>query len=436
MKNRKSLTQKTLRGDTLVEVMFAVGIFALAAISASALMNKMLGNAQASLEITMARTEIDSQAETLRYLSESYSNAEYQAKWNQIDLLSQTATGDPITANPVSCDIDKTKAFAVNPRTLDIISGDSLTASPLFPRIFYQDEDASQIHRDRAQEDSAHSATAQGIWVTAYKSQNHRYYDFYIQTCWYAPGKSAPTTINTSIRINNPNKSDAPIVMPDPGDPQGDQSSPNTCSVTFYYYDPSQNESVSTTSTGSSTTACNQISPPTTISRTKSTTKSNALYTWDEITIEKFNNNWKIQGENDNTCEPFSKDTVSEGGEFKFEACYTSEIQNDPKTAINYSLTGTTAGGESYASTTLYAPNNKSWSGGYINCLGSKNASIDFEITTDPSTKKQTVNRPEDCMIGLVGNLAKKWKVSATLNDDGSINFTTKVMDWIREEDD
>lgn len=425
MKNRKSLTQKTLRGDTLVEVMFAVGIFALAAISASALMNKMLGNAQASLEITMARTEIDSQAEALRYLSESYSNAEYQAKWDQIDLLSQTATDDPITANPVSCDIDKTKAFAVNPRTLDIISGDSLTASPLFPRIFYQDEDASQIDRDRAQEDSANSATAQGIWVTAYKSQNHRYYDFYIQTCWYAPGKSAPTTINTSIRINNPNKSDAPIAIPDPGDPQAGQSSPNTCSVTFYYYDPSQNPNYQNESVPS--IACNQINPPTVpVKSTSTQTKSNTLYTWTETTSE-VNDSWKKT--TDDTCKPFNSDTVSDGDEF--EACYTLKTQNGPKTAINYYLTGTTAGDKpkSYASTTLYAPNNKSWSGGYINCLG--NASIDFKITTDSSTEEQTVtvSRPGDCMVWLVGNLFKEWKVTATLNDDGSINFTTTVMD-------
>ena len=60
------------KGDTLIEVMFAVGIFGLAAVGAISLMNRGLATAQNTLEITMARQEIDGQAEILRFLHSAY----------------------------------------------------------------------------------------------------------------------------------------------------------------------------------------------------------------------------------------------------------------------------------------------------------------------------------------------------------------------------
>ena len=60
------------RGDTLIEVMFAVGIFGLAAVGAISLMNAGLASTQNSLETTMARQEIDAQAEALRFIHDAY----------------------------------------------------------------------------------------------------------------------------------------------------------------------------------------------------------------------------------------------------------------------------------------------------------------------------------------------------------------------------
>lgn len=63
---------KGKRGDTLIEVMLSVGIFGLASIGAISLMNRGLTTAQNSLEITMARQEIDTQAEALRFIHDAY----------------------------------------------------------------------------------------------------------------------------------------------------------------------------------------------------------------------------------------------------------------------------------------------------------------------------------------------------------------------------
>ena len=62
----------SLRGDTLIEVMFAVAVFGLGAVGAIALMNTGLASVQNSLETTMARQEIDAQAEALRFIHDAY----------------------------------------------------------------------------------------------------------------------------------------------------------------------------------------------------------------------------------------------------------------------------------------------------------------------------------------------------------------------------
>ena len=60
------------RGDTLVEVVFAIAIFALVAIISINAMNGGLSVAQQSLEITMTRNEMDAQAEALRFVHNAF----------------------------------------------------------------------------------------------------------------------------------------------------------------------------------------------------------------------------------------------------------------------------------------------------------------------------------------------------------------------------
>ena len=79
-------------GDTLVEVVMAIAIFALVAVMAVGTMNQGITNAERSLEVTMARNEIDAQAEALRYIQNNYivereyteSNREFYQLWENI----------------------------------------------------------------------------------------------------------------------------------------------------------------------------------------------------------------------------------------------------------------------------------------------------------------------------------------------------------------
>ncbi|MCD8561780.1 hypothetical protein LRY29_01800 [Candidatus Saccharibacteria bacterium] len=56
----------------MIEVLFAITVFSLVVVSALALMNQGTAASQRALEVTLVRQQIDNQAETLRFLHESY----------------------------------------------------------------------------------------------------------------------------------------------------------------------------------------------------------------------------------------------------------------------------------------------------------------------------------------------------------------------------
>ena len=79
-------------GDTIIEVMMALAVFAVLSIITINLMNSGINNAQRTLEYTMARNEIDSQAEALRYIHQSYvaerqldrNNSQFRRLWDAL----------------------------------------------------------------------------------------------------------------------------------------------------------------------------------------------------------------------------------------------------------------------------------------------------------------------------------------------------------------
>lgn len=66
----KSLATK--RGDTIIEVMFAIAVFSLVAVITISMMNLGTANAEGSLELTTARHELNAQAEALRFVHSAY----------------------------------------------------------------------------------------------------------------------------------------------------------------------------------------------------------------------------------------------------------------------------------------------------------------------------------------------------------------------------
>ncbi|RYF29698.1 MAG: hypothetical protein EOO17_00170 [Chloroflexi bacterium] len=60
------------RGDTIIEVLFAITIFSFVAVGGLSIMNQGVATAQRSLEIGLVRQQMDAQADALRYLNQAY----------------------------------------------------------------------------------------------------------------------------------------------------------------------------------------------------------------------------------------------------------------------------------------------------------------------------------------------------------------------------
>ena len=243
---------RRLKGDTIIEVCFAIAVYSLVAVLTIILMNAGTNSAQASLEVAMARNEIDAQAEAIRFIHNSSlsereleidaqvyrdiwlrmtdrTNAGYGIAPDKVPPLSTTSCKDTLAG------IADTRSFIINTRKLNpakdalnetIVSSiraetaARFTEAPLYPRVIFAQsqamDDAQNSDVDLTEGAGRGSyyenvARAEGIWVFAVYSENHdnmysvpEYYDFHIRTCWYAPGNAFPNTIGTIIRLYNP----------------------------------------------------------------------------------------------------------------------------------------------------------------------------------------------------------------------------------------
>jgi prepilin-type N-terminal cleavage/methylation domain-containing protein len=215
-------SQFKARGDTLVEVLFAVAIFSLVAVGGLSIMNQGSATSERALEITLVRNEIDAQAETLRFLDASYIAA-YQSgvtdyssdpPAQQWQLLRDNVPKD-VTVSPFG-------AGLTCPKSLSDIKGNgfyfimnthSAEVTPLisgFGTNFESASTFSQVHYDYDTTKKVYTVSmADGVWIEAVRSAasnqaNADYIDFNIRACWDSPGQSAPMTIGTIVRLYEP----------------------------------------------------------------------------------------------------------------------------------------------------------------------------------------------------------------------------------------
>lgn len=253
------------KGDTLIEVVLSFVMFSLVVAVSISVMFSSISGAEAAMELSLARTEIDSQSETIRFIHEAYTidNA-YNNLWSHI--LEQVPKGEE-TKSPkldvASCTdlykenintdvttVAQAKAFVLNPRQVNngVTEGkpdyygntlivaedgkglDKFSTSSLNPRIIYVrgssldggDEaivgDAVDEEDLTSDEDINHDGSydtvhaVEGIYDFIRRANDSSsnpedepsHYDFFVYTCWYAPGAEHPTTIGTVTRLYNP----------------------------------------------------------------------------------------------------------------------------------------------------------------------------------------------------------------------------------------
>ena len=240
---------KVKKGDTLIEVMLAIGIFSMIAIAITAVMSSGSTGAQTALETTLAREEIDTQAEAIRFIQTSYAVDKNAAKdiyaklWKDIISKPAPAKDEILQYNPTSCDSLYNNsnpaydyAFIINPRALGTFSDDGSHSAifrmadstgpnlvfhqaSTYPRLVFgnaitgtSDNSGSLLNNN-----GNDLLFAEGLYVIAVKDdgttdvidaagkeKNSGFYDFYIRSCWYGSDADEPTTISTVIRLYDP----------------------------------------------------------------------------------------------------------------------------------------------------------------------------------------------------------------------------------------
>lgn len=194
-------------GDTLIEVLFAFSILSLVIVGAMAIMNQGTLASQRSLETTLVRNEIDSQATTLRFLHDAYvaayqTNGTYAAntpagQWKAMaDSLTATAASS-FDTGAMTCQSPPSDAFILDGAQAKYVKGNSVI---LKPAVTY-----ARVNYDSI----SHQLTdADGIWIEGIRSPDHTqntgYIDFHIRACWQNPGQGPVMTIGTIVRLYEP----------------------------------------------------------------------------------------------------------------------------------------------------------------------------------------------------------------------------------------
>jgi len=202
--NNRSLS----RGDTLIEVLFATAVFSSVAVGALSIMNQGSATSLRALEISLVRQEIDSQAETLRFLDASYVSAfqsgstSYSGPAEQWRLIRNSHKDTVSQFNSGSACAIPAGSFILNTKTATIV--------PSTPNLLGLAQTYSQVRYDSVNVNDV--IAADGIWIEAIRSttvsgnnqDNAGYIDFHIRACWDSPGQSVPVTLGTIVRLYEP----------------------------------------------------------------------------------------------------------------------------------------------------------------------------------------------------------------------------------------
>lgn len=210
------------RGDTLIEVLFAVSIFSAVVVGTIVIMNQGISSAQNALEINLVRNQIDTQAELLRHLNNAKLTAigrnatTDSAEWdkavgrgaasgNNSYLPSEEADDYNKITTFEQCNDDKNipaNAFFIDPKTGKVLRSDRIRDAVTFAQIQTLPGDTQSIsNRLWIQPVSSARDTKSNETLTLTK-----YYDFHIRACWDSPGAGGGVMkLGTIVRLYVPN---------------------------------------------------------------------------------------------------------------------------------------------------------------------------------------------------------------------------------------
>ncbi len=204
------------RGDTLIEVLFAVSIFSAVAVGTIVIMNQGIASAQNALEINLVRNQIDTQAELLRHLNSAKltsigRNATTEsAEWDKAVGAGSESSNAAHQPSAVADSYDSITTF-------DQCRPDNLPANA-----FFLDPKTGQVSRNftptvtfsQIQTPAGLPTESNMLWIQPVSSANDnstttltltKYYDFHIRACWDSSGAGGGVMkLGTIVRLYVP----------------------------------------------------------------------------------------------------------------------------------------------------------------------------------------------------------------------------------------
>ena len=193
------------RGDTIIEVMFAIVIFSFITISSLAIMNQGIATGEKALEITLVRQQVNAQAEALRYIHSALTVNPSEAQlatWKNFSSTHGQSMASEYGVDGADCVLPRGEGFhpfILNARTAEIwtsapsVSQGPDSSFPPYSQVVYNTDSSIEA--------------AYGLWVEAVPTTSEEeksFIDFHIRACWPAPGSSRPMTIGTIVRLYDP----------------------------------------------------------------------------------------------------------------------------------------------------------------------------------------------------------------------------------------
>lgn len=215
------------RGDTIVEVLFAIAVFSFVMMAILQIMQQGAIATQTSLEINLARNQMNSQAEAIRFINASQQSRRrtgeagdtsiYSQLWSYLKtnfLKTSASNWEAMTSKGgvrAHC-IDPTtvsRAFVIDIKNLGLTDdttkavkyGNQIVSSVTYPRLVY-----SNTIDDNNKISAAISpfTRSEGLWVEMVKSSENNTsiaYDFHVRACWEITGNATPLTLGTILRV-------------------------------------------------------------------------------------------------------------------------------------------------------------------------------------------------------------------------------------------
>lgn len=204
------------RGDTLIEVMLAFSILSAVVVGAIIIMNQGIASAQNSLEITLVRNQMDTQAELLRHLNNgkltSVGRASNTAaeQWDSVVALAGPSAQPYDEIRSVEdCRVQvggvnrlPARAFFLDPRDGSVVTNKFFDVET-FAQV--------QLNPDPSVPDEMISNM---LWIEAVEGvdsavgvslNSTKYYDFHIRACWQSSGTDAGLMkLGTIVRLYAP----------------------------------------------------------------------------------------------------------------------------------------------------------------------------------------------------------------------------------------